>query len=216
MSPLRLPFRHPGGWIDSPPSVPERRCLPDESTGGRIGRPIAYGIRQHSCETVKRLKPARRNSVIDTQLLDFDWSVAGANLVHVAVAYLIALPIGWDRERSGEGVGLRTFPLVAVASCGYLLIARDLAIGNEDAQSRVLQGLLGGIGFIGGGAILKEGGTVRGTATVASIWNTAAIGVAVAFDRFEIANVLGVINLLTLQWSKAMKRAVDGGDEGGE
>lgn len=151
---------------------------------------------------------SRGQPTIDTQLLDFDWSVAGSNLIHVVVAYLIALPIGWDRERSGDGVGLRTFPLVAVASCGYLLIARDLAISNEDAKSRVLQGLLGGIGFIGGGAILKEGGTVRGTATAASIWNTAAIGVAVAFDRFEIALILGLINFLTLQWSKSMKRAV--------
>ena len=121
---------------------------------------------------------------------------------------MIALPIGWDRERSGDGVGLRTFPLVAVASCGYLLIAREIALTNPDAQSRVLQGLLGGIGFIGGGAILKDGGTVRGTATAASIWNTAAIGVAVAFDRFEIAIILGVINFLTLQWSGKAKRAL--------
>ena len=133
--------------------------------------------------------------------------MAGSNLIHVAVAYLIALPIGWDRERSGDGVGLRTFPLVAVASCGYLL-ATEIAGTNADVQSRVLQGLLGGIGFIGGGAILKEGGAVRGTATAASIWNTAAIGVAVAFDRFEIALILGLINFLTLQWSKPMKRAV--------
>ena len=134
--------------------------------------------------------------------------MAGSNLLHLAVAYLIALPIGWDRERSGDGVGLRTFPLVAVASCGYLLIGIDVAGANADAQSRVLQGLLGGIGFIGGGAILKEGGTVRGTATAASIWNTAAIGVAVAFDRFEIALILGLINFLTLRWSAPIKRAV--------
>jgi len=127
------------------------------------------------------------------------------------VAYLIALPIGWDRERSGRGVGLRTFPLVAVASCGYLLIARDIALTNPDVQSRVLQGLLGGIGFIGGGAILKEGGAVRGTATAASIWNTGAIGVAVAFDRFEIALVLGVINLLTLRFLTSFKQAANVG-----
>lgn len=121
--------------------------------------------------------------------------------MHVIVAYLIALPIGWDRERTGQGVGLRTFPLVALASCGYLLVMQNPAgPENVDAQSRVFQGLLSGIGFIGGGAILKEGGTVRGTATAVSIWNTGAIGVAVAFDRFEIALVLCLVNFLTLKW----------------
>lgn len=164
--------------------------------------------------TVHGQRYAPRGADIDTQLLDFDWSAAVSNLIHVAVAYLIALPIGWDRERSGRGVGLRTFPLVAVASCGYLLIARDIALGNPDAQSRVLQGLLGGIGFIGGGAILKEGGTVRGTATAASIWNTAAIGVAVAFNRFEIAVVLGAINFLTLRYLNPLKQAAKDGAGG--
>lgn len=146
--------------------------------------------------------------MIDTQLFDLEWDIVLNNLLHVLVAYLIALPIGWERENRGTGMGLRTFPLVALASCGYLLVARDLAGGNPDAESRVIQGLLGGIGFIGGGAILKEGGTVRGTATAASIWNTGAIGFAVAFDHLEIAIVLGLVNFLTLQWLTPFKEAV--------
>lgn len=137
---------------------------------------------------------------MDNRLLDIDWTVIVSNLAHVLVAYLLALPIGWNRERAGNGLGLRTFPLVALASCGYLLVMRQVAPGDVDAQSRVLQGLLGGVGFLGGGAILKEGGNVRGTATAASIWNTAAIGVAVAFNRFEIALVLSVVNFATLQF----------------
>ncbi len=128
------------------------------------------------------------------------------------MAYLIALPIGWERERSGAGMGLRTFPIVALASCGYLLIARDFALTSLDAQSRVIQGLLGGIGFIGGGAILKDGASVRGMATAASIWNTGAIGAAVAFDRFEIAIVLGLINFLTLRGLAPFKDAVQPDD----
>ena len=112
----------------------------------------------------------------------------------------------------GPRVGLRTFPLVALASCGYLLVFRDPAGANLDAQSRVFQGLLSGIGFVGGGAILKEGGTVRGTATAASIWNTGAIGAAVAFDRFEIALVLGLINFLTLRWLTPLERALHAKD----
>ena len=149
----------------------------------------------------------RRRDGIDTRLLDLDWSAVASNLVHVLVASLIPLPIGWERERTGRRRGLRTFPLVALASCGYLLVFRDPAGANLDAQPRVFQGLLSGIGFLGGGAILKEGGTVRGTATAASIWNTGAIGAAVAFDRFEIALVLGLVNFLTLRWLTPVEQA---------
>lgn len=149
-----------------------------------------------------------RGITIDTQLFVLEWDVVLNNLVHILVAFLIALPIGWERENRGSGMGLRTFPLVALASCGYLLVARDLAGGNPDAESRVIQGLLGGIGFIGGGAILKDGGTVHGTATAASIWNTGAIGFAVAFDHLEIAIVLGLINFLALQWLTPFKEVV--------
>lgn len=155
------------------------------------------------------LLPFEMDITMDSQLFVLEWDIVLNNLIHILVAFLIALPIGWEREDSGTGMGLRTFPLVALASCGYLLVARDLAGGNPDAESRVIQGLLGGIGFIGGGAILKEGGTVRGTATAASIWNTGAIGLAVAFDHLEIAIVLGLINFLALQWLTPFKDAVE-------
>jgi putative Mg2+ transporter-C (MgtC) family protein len=106
-----------------------------------------------------------------------DWAQVGPQLVSVAAAYALALPIGWEQERHERSAGLRTFPRVAVASCGYVLVAESLfAGGGGEAHSRVLQGLITGIGFIGGGAILKDGGTVRGTATAASIWNTGAVG----------------------------------------
>jgi putative Mg2+ transporter-C (MgtC) family protein len=69
---------------------------------------------------------------------------------------------------------------------------------STDAESRVIYGIIAGMGFIGGGAILKSEGSVSGTATAASLWNTGAIGIAVAFHRYEIAIVLSLINFLTL------------------
>ena len=110
-------------------------------------------------------------------------------------AYLLALPIGWEREREAKSLGVRTFPLVAMASCGYVLVGRLFGGASADAQSRIIQGVITGIGFIGGGAILKTQGSVRGTATAASIWNTGVIGTAVALERYEIAVVLSVLNL---------------------
>jgi putative Mg2+ transporter-C (MgtC) family protein len=73
--------------------------------------------------------------------------------------------------------------------------------------------LITGIGFIGGGAILKEGASVHGTATAASIWNTGAIGAAVAFGRYEIAIVLSFINFVTFRWLTPIKDALKSTDE---
>ncbi len=87
-----------------------------------------------------------------------------------------------------------------MASCGFIIIAQQIARESPEAQARIIEGIITGIGFIGGGAILKDGGSVRGTATAASIWNTGAIGVAVAYGYYEIAIVLSVMNFLTLRF----------------
>ncbi|CAN5769619.1 hypothetical protein BH11PSE1_BH11PSE1_06350 [soil metagenome] len=85
-----------------------------------------------------------------------------------------------------------------MASCGYALLARKLPGADAESLTRLLQGLVAGIGFIGGGAILKQKGHVQGLVTAASIWNTGAIGVSVAYGRIEIALVLSVVNFLSL------------------
>src|ERR1035438_7333285 len=112
----------------------------------------------------------------------------------LAGAYVLALPVGWYREREGHAVGVRTFPLVSMAACAYLLVACPPGQALIDPRSRVIQGLVAGIGFIGGGAILKTEGNVHGTATAASIWNTGALGVAVAEERWALAVTMSAIN----------------------
>lgn len=136
---------------------------------------------------------------------DYDWQTAAHNLEKIGFAYVLTLPIGWDREREEQSVGIRTFPIVAMSSCAVILVVG----GHIDAQSRVLQGLLTGIGFVGAGAIVKNGTTVHGTATAASIWTTAAIGAAAAMGRYEIAIVLSVLNLLTLRLLLPLKKKLD-------
>ncbi len=134
-----------------------------------------------------------------------DWWQVGGNLVSVAVAYLLAMPVAWEREHNARSAGLRTFPLVAVASCGYILLATSVFAGETESTARIVQGLMTGIGFIGGGAILKHGMNVQGMATAASVWNTGAIGAAVAFRRYEIAIILSLINFLTLRLLTELK-----------
>lgn len=139
----------------------------------------------------------------------FDWGQTGLNLLSVAVAYVLALPIGWDWEKIRHSVGLRTFPLVAVASCCYVLIARRV-IGSTASFEHIIQGLMTGIGFIGGGAIFKQGPTVHGTATAASIWGVGALGAAVGFGAYDIAVILSLVNLVTVRLLKPLKESLDG------
>jgi putative Mg2+ transporter-C (MgtC) family protein len=134
--------------------------------------------------------------------LVFNWSDIGPILVRLLGAYLLALPIGWERERRERSMGLRTFPLVALASAAYILIADEMFGPDPNAQARVLQGLITGIGFIGAGAILKlrREETIRGTATAASVWATGAIGAAMAHGRVDIALVISAVTFATLRW----------------
>ena len=121
----------------------------------------------------------------------------GAQLLKVAIAYVLALPTGWERFKHDRSAGLRTFPLVSLASCAYMLAASQTTL-DVSAQSRILVGVMTGIGFIGGGSILKEANSVHGTATAASLWNMGAIGVSVSYGNYGLALLLCVINYLSL------------------
>ncbi|HKD04571.1 MAG TPA: MgtC/SapB family protein [Bryobacteraceae bacterium] len=140
-----------------------------------------------------------------------DWPFLFVTAAKIFGAYVLSIPTGWWSEKEGHAVGVRTFPLVAMASCGYLLILRNQGGGPDAlaASSRVLQGLVAGIGFVGGGAIVKAGMSVRGTATAASIWNMGAIGSAVALERYEVAVVLAVMNLFTMRALVPVKQRLD-------
>jgi putative Mg2+ transporter-C (MgtC) family protein len=139
-----------------------------------------------------------------------DWGLLWDAAKRIGWAYGLALPTGFLAEREGHAVGIRTFPIVSIASCGYLMIL----LGPSDADtftanSRVLQGLVAGIGFVGGGAILKTGATVQGTATAASILNTGAIGAAVAMNHLEVGIVLAALNLITMHALVPLKLWLD-------
>lgn len=123
------------------------------------------------------------------------------------VAYLLALPIGWNREKAERSAGIRTFPLVAVASCGIVQASEALTIGSPEAMARVIEGVITGMGFIGGGAILRHHESVKGTATAASLWVTGAIGIAVGIGNLDVAVILAAITFSTL-WVLSPLKAV--------
>ena len=123
----------------------------------------------------------------------------GAHLLALAAAFALAVPIGWDREKRARSAGLRTFPLVALASCGFVQACENMLGHSPDAMAKVIEGIITGIGFIGGGAILKHGNTVHGTATAASLWATGAVGVSVGLGSYDVAVTIAVFTFLTLR-----------------
>ena len=128
------------------------------------------------------------------------------HLVALTIAYLLAFPIGWNRESEERSAGLRTFPLVAVASCGFVQAAESFTATSPEAMARNVEGLLAGMGFIGGGAILRRDDSVKGTATAASIWITGAIGVSVGLGSYDVAVILTLATIITLWVLPPLKR----------
>lgn len=114
------------------------------------------------------------------------------------VATIASLPTAWDRELNSGTVGLRSFPLVSIGACAYVLVAITVADPSQSPETlgRVLAGLMGGIGFVGGGAILKNDDHVAGTASAASIWVTGSLGAAAAVRLWELVVLLSVLNLI--------------------
>lgn len=116
---------------------------------------------------------------------DIFWSVGDAAhitrvVARLLVAALIGAVIGFQRELEGKEAGARTHMLVALGAALPMIFSLELGMSKGDL-SRVIQGLITGIGFLGGGAILKltEEHQIRGLTTAASIWVTAAAGMAI-------------------------------------
>ena len=150
--------------------------------------------------------------MINQLLADYRFDIL-PHLVALLAAYLLALPIGWNREKAERTAGLRTFPLVAIAACGFIQGTEGIAGDDPDAQARIIEGIIVGMGFIGGGAILQLKRSVKGTATAASLWVTGAMGIAVGLGSIDVAVILSLITFLTLSVLSPLKPEEHGGDE---
>jgi len=108
----------------------------------------------------------------------------------MTVAALLGALIGLQRERTGKPAGLRTHMLVCLGAALFVIAPLEYGM-DENELSRVIQGLITGIGFIGAGAILKleDDRAIKGLTSAAGIWLTAAVGVAVGLGRWGSAVV---------------------------
>ena len=124
-------------------------------------------------------------------------------LIRVAVRLLAAVVagavIGAQRESSGKSAGLRTHILVALGCAVFVLGASEHGFDN-DAVSRVIQGVVTGVGFLGAGTILKRTSeeTIKGLTTAGSVWVTAAIGIAAGLGQITVTLVAVVLTWIVL------------------
>lgn len=134
--------------------------------------------------------------------------------VRLTVAAVLGGLVGLNRELRGKPAGLRTHMLVAVGAALFVVASLNESMQIADV-SRVVQGVAAGIGFLGAGAILKIGEErqIRGLTTAASIWMTAAIGVAAGLGQGGLAVVAALITWLILGVLTAVERRISGSDE---
>ena len=128
-----------------------------------------------------------------------DWNDAGVVLLRLLAATLFGALIGVERETAGKSAGVRTHMLVTLGTAVFV-IACQRADFSTDGLSRVIQGIVTGIGFIGAGTILKlnEQREIQGLTTAAGLWMTAAIGVAVGLGILGLAVIGTLVTLLVL------------------
>lgn len=129
-----------------------------------------------------------------------DISHFGHVVIRIVAAIVLGAAVGWERERARKPAGLRTHILVCLGTTVFV-ISCSAAGMSSDGLSRVIQGIVTGLGFIGAGSILKLSAErdVQGLTTAAGIWMTAAIGVAVGLGCLGIA-LLGTLATVTLLW----------------
>lgn len=125
----------------------------------------------------------------------------------LGTALVLGGVLGLERERKNRPAGFRTMILISLGSAGYMIAAQEIIRMSVPALtpatsaaelSRVLQGLIGGVGFLGAGAVLQSKKTVRGLTTAAAVWVTACVGAAAGFGLYQLAILVSTLTLFTL------------------
>lgn len=118
-------------------------------------------------------------------------------LSRLLLAVLVGAILGIEREERGKPAGLRTHVLIAVSSAAFAMLALDLDGANHDSATRVIQGVIAGVGFLGAGAIVRnrEANEVHGLTTASGIWIATACGLAVGVGQWQLGLGTSVLAL---------------------
>ena len=126
--------------------------------------------------------------------------------VRLVVALLLGAAIGWERELQRMPAGFRTHALVSLGSAIFTIVSAYAFTGPLSDPTRIAAQVVSGVGFLGGGAILHYGGTVRGLTTAASLWAVAAVGMAAGAGLFVVASISAVLVIVALEVFQRLER----------
>jgi putative Mg2+ transporter-C (MgtC) family protein len=132
--------------------------------------------------------------------------------LRLGLAVMGGAVVGWNRQRKRHPAGLRTMMLVSLGSAAFMVAGAAMATSNGVTspvgdRSRVLQGIVGGIGFLGAGTIIRSYGEVKGVTTAAAIWVVAAIGSAFGLGLYVLGGASVGLTMLIL-WLSPLESAV--------
>jgi putative Mg2+ transporter-C (MgtC) family protein len=134
--------------------------------------------------------------------------------IRMLAAALLGAMVGIQRERAGKPAGVRTHMLVSMGAALFVIACLESGM-QSDAMSRVIQGLVTGIGFLGAGSIIKKAEQleVEGLTTAAGIWMTSAFGIAAGLGRYGAAAIGMVLTLIVLSVVGALTRRLEINDD---
>jgi putative Mg2+ transporter-C (MgtC) family protein len=143
-----------------------------------------------------------------------DWRQLIHVVIRLVASALLGAVIGFQREQAGKPAGIKTHILAALGTTVFVLACSGYGM-NSDGLSRVIQGITTGIGFLGAGAILKldEKRDIKGLTTAASIWISAAIGVAVGLGGLGLALLATLLTLIVLAVLGSMELRIFKGEK---
>ena len=119
------------------------------------------------------------------------------SLFPLVVALVLGTVIGIEREVHKKPAGLRTNALICMGAAAFIVIAERIGL-TQDAVSRMTAGIVTGVGFIGGGAVLRDRENISGVTTAATIWVVTSIGIACGMKLYDIAVTVTIFSLLIL------------------
>ena len=140
------------------------------------------------------------------------------DLMPMLLSTLLGIMVGWERQMGRKPAGLRTHTLVCLGSTLFVLLTQHSITafggGHNVDPTRIIHGVVTGVGFLGAGSIMRQEGFVHGLTTAASVWIVAAIGVAVGVRAYPLAIIGTLLALLVLEGYRWIERFLS--PEGGE
>lgn len=137
-------------------------------------------------------------------MLNFESTLSNQQFIDIALrlgfAFLASIVIGYEREKIHKQAGMRTHILVAMTSCMLMILAliwKDLV--PSESTTRIVQGAITGVGFLGAGTIIRDGSKIRGLTTSATIWIVSALGLMIGAGMFYTSIILTIVILIVLQ-----------------